>query len=61
MSLVIGKSVSDLNYIGQHNIFTLMWGSTLVLVSTHLLKYLVLTTNVTNVNKNSFRTLPGGV
>ena len=28
MSLVIGKSVSDLNYIGQHNIFMLMWGST---------------------------------
>ena len=30
MSLVIGKSVSDLNYIGQRNIFIfmLMWGST---------------------------------
>ena len=29
MSLVIGKSVSDLNYIGQHNIFIFMlWGST---------------------------------
>ena len=52
MSLVIGKSVSDQNYIGQHNMFMLMWGvQLLALVSTHLLKYLVLTTNMTMLTR----------
>ena len=35
MSLVIGKSVSDLNYIGQHNIFMLMWVKLLVSFGEH--------------------------